>query len=367
LPVIDLIIKHHTDSYLKALVIVPTRELATQIDQAIQAYSYFTGISSMAIYGGGDGQDFNQERKALTTGTDIIIATPGRLNSHLNLGYVDFSKLEFLILDEADRMLDMGFMPDLQRIIRQVNPNRQSLLFSATMPDQIFQLARTLLKDPVTVNIALSKPAEGVTQGAYVVHDDQKVPLIVDLLQNRQGQCIVVFTSTKSVVNILGGQLLRKGLKVGQISSDFEQDQREQVMQDFQNRKIDILVATDVISRGIDVAGIELVINFDVPNDAEDYVHRVGRTGRAEKKGEAITFIAPAEQYKFKKIEILIGSEVKKLEVPEKFGPTPAYDPKVSSGRPGGGGGQKPFRKGGRPPFKRNGGGNRNAQQGGGR
>ena len=353
LPVIDIILKHLPDQHVKALVIVPTRELAMQIDQAIQAYSYFTGISSMAIYGGGDGQDFSQEKKALSEGTDIIIATPGRLNAHLNLGYVDFSKVNFLILDEADRMLDMGFMPDLNRIIRQVNPNRQGLLFSATMPDQIFQLARTMLKDPVTVNIALSKPAAGVTQGAYIVKDEQKLPLITELLKDRRNQSIIVFTSTKSVVSVLGRQLLSRGLNVGQISSDFEQDQREQVMQDFRNRKIDILVATDVISRGIDIAGIEMVVNYDVPNDAEDYVHRVGRTARADSKGEAITFVGPGEQHKFKKIEVLIGSDITKLPVPEHLGTTPVYDPKVSSG--GGNRGKGNFRgKGGkRPPFKK--------------
>lgn len=339
LPVLHGIIASGESGIIRALIVVPTRELALQIDQAIQAYAYFTPVSSMAIYGGGDGKDFQQEKHALVEGADIIIATPGRLNSHLNLGYADFSKVKYLILDEADRMLDMGFMPDLQRIIRQVNPDRQSLLFSATMPPQIYQLASGMLRNPVTINIALSKPAEGVRQGAYIVHDRQKLPLVVSLLRGRSGEMIIVFASTKLNVAKLYRQLKQENLSVGQISSDLEQSEREQVMQDFRNRKTEILVATDVVSRGIDIAGIHLVVNYDVPGDAEDYVHRVGRTARADAKGEAITLVGLEEQSKFQRIEWLIGSSIEKLPVPAELGEAPAYDPKTQKG---GGGGKRP-------------------------
>jgi len=359
LPVLHGILSSREEGGIRALIIVPTRELALQIDQAIQAYAYFTSVSSMAIYGGGDGKDFQQEKNALVQGADIIIATPGRLNAHLNLGYADFSKIRYLILDEADRMLDMGFMPDLQRIIRQVNPERQSLLFSATMPPQIYSLASGMLQNPVTINIALSKPAAGVRQGAYIVYDRQKLPLVVSMLRGRTGQMIIVFASTKQNVANLFRQLRQEKLNVGQISSDLEQHEREQVMQDFRNKKTDILVATDVVSRGIDIAGIHLVVNYDVPGDAEDYVHRVGRTARADASGEAITLVGVDEQQRLQRIEWLIGSLVEKLPVPPELGETPVYDPKPQKGgrggtpqrgaRPGGGRGSGSGRPNGKP------------------
>ena len=304
---------------------VPTRELAIQIEKVIEAYSYFSGVSAMAIYGGGDGKSFNQERTALTGGADIIIATPGRLISHIQLGYVNFKRLKFLVLDEADRMLDMGFQPDLLKIFDTLNPQRQSLLFSATMPPNVLKLSKSLLKDPAMVSIALSKPAAGVTQGAYVVDERQKLPLIVDLLKDKIGQRILVFGSSKQSVNQLYQKLKTKQLSVGLMSSDLEQEQREQVMMAFRNRQIDVLVATDVVSRGIDVDGIDMVINYDVPRDAEDYVHRIGRTARAARKGEALTLISPMDQLRFRKIEQLIGSEITKLPVPEHLGTAPAY------------------------------------------
>lgn len=316
LPVLDLILDDRDAHYCQALIIVPTRELAVQIDQMVAAYSYFTGISSIAVYGGSDGKSFSQERTALSQGADIIIATPGRLIAHLNMGYVDFSRLRFLILDEADRLLDMGFQPDLLKIIKTTNPNRQSLLFSATMPAQVMKLARTLLHNPATVSIALSKPAEGVTQAAYLVPDAQKFALVADILKDKDGQRILVFGSTKQAVSQLYQRLRAKNLPVGHISSDLEQEQREQVMQDFRNRKVEILVATDVVSRGIDVEGIDMVINFDVPRDAEDYVHRVGRTARAARTGTALTLISPTDVGRFKRIEALIGRTVEKLPLP---------------------------------------------------
>ncbi|HNL38154.1 MAG: DEAD/DEAH box helicase [Saprospiraceae bacterium] len=316
LPILNEILYGPAGHFTHALVVVPTRELAAQIDQMIGAYSYFTGISSIAIYGGGDGKEFAQEKSALVQGADVIVATPGRLIAHMNLGYVNFSRLRFLVLDEADRMLDMGFQPDLMAIIKKINPQRQSLLFSATMPPQVLKLARTLLRDPVTVSIALSKPAEGVTQSVCFVDDKHKLALVTELLKDRAGQRILIFSSTKAVVGQLYRQLAKRNLPVAPISSDLEQAEREQTMLDFRNRKTDILVATDVLSRGIDVEGIDLVINYDIPRDAEDYVHRIGRTARAERKGEAITLVAPADQGRFRRIEKLIGKTIDRLPLP---------------------------------------------------
>jgi len=323
LPILNEIIESGESNFTQALVIVPTRELATQIDQVVAAYSYFTGVSSIAVYGGGDGKSFSQEKIALTSGADIIIATPGRLIAHLNMGYVDFSRLRFLVLDEADRMLDMGFQPDLLKIIKTLNPKRQGLLFSATMPPSVLKLARSLLHNPEMISIALSKPAEGVTQGIYMVQDHQKLPLMVELLKDKVGQRILIFSSTKLAVTQLYKQLKAKGLQVNQISSDLEQQEREQVMMAFRNRQVDILVATDVLSRGIDVDGIDLVVNYDVPRDAEDYVHRIGRTARAERKGTAITLIAPKDLIGLKKIEKLIGKSIEKLPLPASLSARP--------------------------------------------
>jgi superfamily II DNA/RNA helicase len=349
LPILDKILDEPEDQYIKALVVVPTRELAVQIDKAVEAYAYFAGISCIAVYGGSGGSEFAQERNAITRGADLIIATPGRLIAHMNMGYVNFSHLRFLVLDEADRMLDMGFMPDIQRIVNTLNPKRQSLLFSATMPQGVMRLARTLLRDPVTVSISLSKPAEGVTQGAYVVTEEQKLPLLVDMLKDRTGERILVFSSTKQAVNKLFQKLKSRNLNVGMISSDLEQTEREKVMLAFRNRQVDILVATDVLSRGIDIDGIDLVLNYDVPQDAEDYVHRVGRTARAAREGAAITLISPTDQRRFQRIETLIGSEVEKLPVPASLGQAPAYAPSKQpteyrrggkpGGKPGGGSG----------------------------
>ncbi len=327
LPILDQILDEAEEHFTQALVVVPTRELAMQIDQAVEAYSYFTGVSCIAVYGGSGGKEFSQERNAISKGVDLIIATPGRLIAHINMGYVNFSRLRFLVLDEADRMLDMGFMPDIQRIVNTLNPKRQNLLFSATMPQGVMRLARTLLHNPITINIALSKPAEGVRQGAYVVHDEQKLPLLTELLNDRDGQRILIFSSTKQAVSKLYQKLKTRHRNVGQISSDLEQTEREKVMLAFRNRQVDILVATDVLSRGIDVDGIDLVLNYDVPQDAEDYVHRVGRTARAAREGAAITLIGPQDQQRFQRIETLIGSEVEKLPVPAQFGQTPPWEP----------------------------------------
>lgn len=334
LPIMNKIIKDHSDT-IDTLVIVPTRELAIQIDTALQGFAYFTPITSIAIYGGNDGTSYEQEKKALTQGANIIIATPGRLIAHINQGYAKFKTLKHLVLDEADRMLDMGFSDDLNRIISVLPANRQTLLFSATMPPKIRTLADKILKSPEKINIAISKPAERVIQGAYVVHNAQKVELLRQLLTGKKLKSILIFSSTKSKVKELEKELKGLGMNVSAIHSDLTQDQRNEVLRNFRNRKLQILVATDILSRGIDIDSIELVVNFDVPGDAEDYIHRVGRTARAEATGVALTLIGPADQRKFKGIEDLIGDEIKKLPLPPSLGEGPEYKPNERHKEPG--------------------------------
>ncbi|MGB1480830.1 MAG: DEAD/DEAH box helicase [Flavobacteriales bacterium] len=337
LPTMDRIMDTPNDGKVKALIVVPTRELAIQIDQAAQGFAYYTGITSLAIYGGGTGKEFAQEKKALTEGADIIIVTPGRMLSHLTLGYVDLSSLEVLILDEADRMLDMGFHQDIMRIASHCRKERQTLLFSATMPDRMRSLAHELLRNPVTVQLALSKPAAKVKQGAYVLFDHQKDAVLVDVLKDRNVKSGIVFTSRKRTVGQVVRALRKAGIACGKMSSDLEQSEREEVMLAFRQQKLPILVATDVVSRGIDIDSIELVVNYDVPPNEEDYVHRIGRTARAERKGEAITLVTPDDMRRFGRIEKLIEKEVPKLEVPKSLGAAPDYDPKSSGSRGGGG------------------------------
>ena len=315
LPVINKIMKDHTET-VDTLIIVPTRELAIQIDEALQGFSYFTPISSIAIFGGTNGTSYEQEKKALIQGANIIIATPGRLIAHLNQGYVKFKTVKHLILDEADRMLDMGFSDDLNRIISFLPKERQTLMFSATMPPKIRTLASKILHQPVEINIAVSKPAEGVLQAAYMVQNDKKVDLIKYLLAGKKLKTIIIFSSTKHKVKELEKELKKLKMNTSAIHSDLTQDQRNEVLRNFKSKKLQILVATDILSRGIDIDSIELVINFDVPSDAEDYIHRVGRTARAESTGVALTFISPSDRRKFRNIEQLIGSEVKKLPMP---------------------------------------------------
>jgi ATP-dependent RNA helicase RhlE len=311
---------------IKALIISPTRELAIQIDQQLEGFAYFAGFSSLAVYGGSSGTSFELERKALRAGADVIVATPGRLISHINLGYVDFSALKTLILDEADRMLDMGFLPDIRKIISFLPVKRQTLMFSATMPGDIRNLARKVMSSPSEVNIAVSKPAENVLQIAYLVYDNQKTALIKKLLDGKDElKSILIFSSTKAGVKELDNELRKMKFNVKAIHSDLEQEQRNMVLRNFKNREVRILVATDIVARGIDVDDISLVINFNVPADAEDYVHRVGRTARAEKTGVAITFINQKETGSFKRIEKFIGSEVRKLPLPPNLGKGPEY------------------------------------------
>ena len=325
LPIMQYILKNGHDG-LAALVIVPTRELAIQIDQQVEGLGYFTGVSSIAIYGGKDGVSFGQEKQALSTGADIIIATPGRLIAHLNLGYVNFSKLNFFVLDEADRMLDMGFSEDLEKIIGFLPKTRNNLLFSATMPPNIRKLARKAMNDPEEVNIAIAKPPAGVVQGAFILNENQKVPLINHLLRAKKMKSVVIFCATKKAVSELG-RTLGKNFKAVAISSDLSQSEREEALRKFKNTEINVMVATNIMARGIDIDGIELVINYDVPKDAEEYVHRVGRTARGSSTGIAFTLVNESEQYNFSEIEALIGEEIRKLPLPEVVGNGPTYNP----------------------------------------
>jgi len=344
LPVIDKIGESNSGKHIDAMVIAPTRELALQIDQQVDALGYFTGISSLAIYGGTDGVEFVQQKKALTQGANIIIATPGKLLSHLRLGYVKCQQLQFLILDEADRMLDMGFHDDIMKIISFLPKDRQTLLFSATMPPKIRQLAKKILKPkPTEINIAISKTADGVLQAAYYVNNKEKIKLIETLLDGKKSyKSILIFASTRSDVKSIARALNNKKFAADQIQSDLEQSEREQVLRKFKNKTIQMLVATDIVSRGIDIDDISLIINYNVPG-AEDYVHRVGRTARAENTGLAITLIDPEENYKFKKIEQLIQQEVPKMQLPQGFTKVDLTKKKSSygRGRKGGYGGKK--------------------------
>ncbi|MBP7849864.1 MAG: DEAD/DEAH box helicase [Lentimicrobiaceae bacterium] len=327
LPVIDGIVKtDDADHHIKALIIVPTRELALQIDQQAVGMSFFCGLSSAAIYGGGEGVDWDRQKRAIMQGTDIIVATPGRILSHLRLGYVDFSKLKYFILDEADRMLDMGFHEDIMDILSYIQGSRQTLMFSATMPSEIRSLASKLLQNPAEISIALSKPAEGVLQAAYAIDDAQKLKLLTHLIQNRDLTSILVFSATKRAVKEISQLLNKTGMLVRAIHSDLEQREREDVLLSFRNRQTQVLVATDVLSRGIDIEGIDLVLNYDVPQDAEDYIHRVGRTARAEATGLAITFVNPKDSHAFRRIEQLMEQKVRMLPLPEGFSPVALPD-----------------------------------------
>ena len=341
LPVLHHLCETPTES-IASLILVPTRELAIQIDQQLEGLAYFTGISSLAIYGGRDGGAFNQEKKALTQGANVIVATPGRLIAHLNMGYVKFGKLQHLILDEADRMLDMGFAPDIQKISSFIPQDRQNLMFSATMPPKIKDFAKKILKKPEFIQLAISKPAEGITQWAYKVNNAQKVPLLNYILTRKKDERrrTLIFASTKSSVKDIAFDLKRSGLEVGEIHSDLDQEDRKEALRQFKNGRLPILVATDILSRGIDVKDIHLVINFDVPSDGEDYIHRIGRTARADTEGTALTFVTRKEARKLRDIEQLMGREVRLFPVPDFLKDIKDPEPKSRSRKPRGGGRQ---------------------------
>ena len=329
LPVINQLSKGgYPEDAINCIVMSPTRELAQQIDQQMEGFSYFMPISSVAVYGGNDGARFEQEKKGLTLGADMVIATPGRLISHINLGYVDLSKVSFFILDEADRMLDMGFADDIMQIVKLLPKERQTIMFSATMPAKIQQLAQTILTDPVEVKLAVSGPAEKIIQVAYICYEQQKLAIIQSLFETQVPERVILFASSKLKVKEITKALKRMHMNVGEMHSDLDQSQREEIMHEFKNGRINILIATDIVARGIDIDDIRLVINYDVPHDSEDYVHRIGRTARANNDGCAITFVSEAEQTKFKSIENFPGKDIYKLPVPEELGETPEYAPK---------------------------------------
>lgn len=326
LPLLHRIV--HTETrHLNTLILAPTRELALQIDQQIEGLGYFLGVSSIAVYGGGDGAAWDQQRKALESGVDVIIATPGRLIALLATGTLNMSHLRHLVLDEADRMLDMGFYDDIMKIIRQLPTDRQTLLFSATMPPKIRTLADRILRAPVEVKLAISKPAAGITQQAYLVYDKQKVSLIKHIMHHDDHGSVIIFASTRDSVKKLNQALKEEGLSAKAFHSDLDQKEREDIMRQFKSREVRIIIGTDILSRGIDVDGIGLVINYDVPPDAEDYVHRIGRTARADNTGTAITFINEKDQERFHTIERLIEQEVPKVPLPSFLGQGPEYDP----------------------------------------
>jgi superfamily II DNA/RNA helicase len=333
LPILNKLVGKE-DSCIDTLIIVPTRELAIQIEQQIQGLSYFLSVGSKAVYGGGDGKDWELQKNALKEGTDIIVATPGKLLSHLKMGYVDFKHIKHLVLDEADRMLDMGFSDDLNKIFSYLPEKRQTLMFSATMPDKIKVLARKILNAPKEITLSVSKPAEGVKQGIYLVFDAQKQAALKYILDERKDyDSIIIFTSAKAKVSEINSFLRRAGFKSKTISSNLDQNEREEVLREFRAKNVRILVATDVMSRGIDIKEINMVINYDVPHDAEDYVHRIGRTARANTTGEAFTLVNPKDFQKMKRIEKLIEAKVPQFELPKELGESPDWTTKEPANR----------------------------------
>lgn len=317
----------YPEDAINCVIMAPTRELAQQIDRQLEGFTYFMPVSGVAVYGGNDGQRYEQELRGMARGADIIVATPGRLISHINLGNIDLSKVSFFILDEADRMLDMGFYNDIMTIAKQLPKERQTMLFSATMPEEIRRLASNILTDPLQITLALAKPADGITQQAYICHEGQKPGIIKDIFKEESSERVILFTSRKSKVREISLMLKKQGLNVGEMHSDLSQSERDEIMYLYKSRKIDIIVATDILARGIDIDDIRIVINYDVPRDCDDYIHRIGRTARAGTKGRAITFVSEEDQEYFKRIEDFIEQKVPKLDIPAELGKAPAYEP----------------------------------------
>lgn len=332
LPVLNKLSEgNHPEDAINCVIMSPTRELAQQIDQQMEGFSYFMPVSSVAVYGGNDGFLFEQQKKGLTLGADVVIATPGRLISHLSLGYVDLSKVSYFILDEADRMLDMGFYEDIMQIAKYLPKERQTIMFSATMPAKIQQLANTILNNPSEVKLSVSKPADKIIQAAYVCYENQKLGIIRTLFADEVPERVIIFASSKIKVKEVAKALKMMKLNVGEMHSDLEQAQREAVMHEFKAGRINILVATDIVARGIDIDDIRLVVNYDVPHDSEDYVHRIGRTARANNDGVALTFISEREQTDFKNIENFLEKEIYKIPIPAELGEAPEYKPRSFS------------------------------------
>lgn len=310
---------------INCVIMVPTRELAQQIDNQLEAFSYFLPVSGLAVYGGNDGERYDQEVRSMKLGTDILIATPGRLKSHLALGNADLSQTSIFILDEADRMLDMGFVDDINKIVSYLPQKRQTILFSATMPAEIQSLANNILHNPVSIELAIAKPAEKIDQSAYICYEGQKIGIVRQLFSDKELKRVIIFSSSKKKVHELTYILKREHLNVREMHSDLDQKERDEVLRDFKNNKVDIIVSTDLLSRGIDIDDIEMVINYDVPRNADDYVHRIGRTARANKYGKAITLVNEGDQYFFNRIEKVIKMTVRKAPVPEQLGAAPEY------------------------------------------
>lgn len=317
----------HAEDKVNAIIMAPTRELAQQIDQQMEGFSYFTSFSSVAVYGGNDSQAWDVQRRGLQKGADVVIATPGRLLSHINLYDIDFSHVKYFILDEADRMLDMGFFDDIMQVVNRLPKDRQTIMFSATMPPKIRLLAKTILHDPIEVKIAISRPPESIMQTAYICYEAQKQAIIRHLFVGQEANKVIIFSGSKLKVKELFKTFRQMGLSVGEMHSDLDQVQRDHIMHEFKNNRVNILVATDIVSRGIDIDDISLVINYDVPHDAEDYVHRIGRTARASTKGMSITFVSEEEQYKFKQIESFLEKDIYKIPLPAEIGEAPLYEP----------------------------------------
>ena len=339
LPLLNkLLLEGNPDNVVKSLIIVPTRELAQQIDQQFQGFSYYAPISTTVVYGGGDGKGWDIQKKGMLSGSDVVIATPGRMIAHLQNSGVDLSHVEYLILDEADRMLDMGFSEDIMKIVSYMPRERQTIMFSATLPPKIRELAKTILRNPAEVNIAISKPNEAIDQSAYICYENQKLGIIRELFAEPTDSKTIIFSSSKLKVKELAHTLKRMKLDVAAMHSDLEQAQREEVMLNFKNNKVKILVATDIVARGIDIEDIGLVLNYDVPHDPEDYIHRIGRTARAAATGSAVTFVSEEEQGKFHQIEKFIERDIRKAELPESVGEGPKYAPGENRGRFGRGG-----------------------------
>ena len=349
LPVIDrLADMPEAKDYVNCIVMSPTRELAQQIDRQMEGFAYYVPVNSVAIYGGTDGAGFAQQQRGLKMGADVVIATPGRLLAHLQMGYVDLSRVSYFILDEADRMLDMGFYDDIMQIVKHLPKDRQTLMFYATMPPKIQQLAKAILNDPAEVKIAVSRPTEKIDQSAFVCHEGQKTGILKHLFRTAHSQRVIIFSSSKIKVKELARELRRCKVKTGEMHSDLDQNVREEVLLDFRAGKIDVLVATDIVARGIDIDDIAMVVNYDVPREAEDYVHRIGRTARANADGKAVTLVSAKEQSKFGQIENFLGYEVRKETVPAELGEAPEYNPSRRQSSRGDRRNRKPSRSGGK-------------------
>lgn len=328
LPILNnLVQSEHPEDSINAIIMVPTRELAQQIDQQVAGFAYYLPVSSVAVYGGSDGIVWEQQKKGLQAGVDIVIATPGRLLSYLKLGLIDLSRVQYFILDEADRMLDMGFFDDIMQLVNELPRRRQTMLFSATMPPKIQEMSKSILIDPAEIKLAVSKPNDKVVQSAYICYERQKAWLVKQLFIETQPDKVIIFAGSKIKVKDVTRTLRSMGLSVAEMHSDLDQNERNKTMHDFKNGRVNILIATDIVSRGIDIEDISVVINYDVPHDAEDYVHRIGRTARASADGLAITFVSEDEQDLFERIEQFLGKNMYRLPLPEEVGEAPEWNP----------------------------------------